>query len=734
MPSKSLAVESPDSASAQSETSANHKTHSQTATESSDANSARDSRESAPAQNTPDSLDSASLSDSKSSKDSEKIESVLLEKSVVTATAGQAKDIMDAPASVSVVSKEDLQSRPYRSLGEALEFLPGVNVSYNSSASPSISMRGLSSAYTLTLIDGMRQSSMNAQLISVNVYNGFMPPTSAIERIEVIRGPMSTLYGSDALGGVVNVITKPVPKKWGGNITLCSIITESSNQGSTLQPQIYLAGPLSSKVGLVLRAQTIHHGAPGETRNNLGQVVTPTIHTYVPGYKYFLQNYGARLSYTPNSKNLIYADVDYAFLDYDNPLTSAGTRGVGSAKDSIGIQNINTNIVHDGKYSFGNWRNSLQYLRWSNTGALLDSGADRIVEADDFIASSRLSLTLWDYNTLNVGAEYYFQHYKDSVLNRLNLYRNSLALYAEDELQILEPLIFTAGVRYNYDAQFGAFLAPRAYLVYKITDSWNIKGGIATGYKAPDIAKTTDSVTFSGVGGDGNRWASIGNSEIEPESSISYEIGTMFDNDYIDFSLTGFYTDYKNGIGSISGTGAEISPVCPYPDGFCYKNVNITNARSYGLESSFGVKPFYGVGFDMNYTLTRNTQLDGNDFNLMPIHKLSAKLSYTYDKFYVYLQGLFSLHYSLTSSNHSNAAIREFFGGQYYKPYTLLNLGASYTLAFSDKTKIRLDAGIYNLLNVNFYDVRSIGGVNLNLYGPSVQDGRRYYVNASLDF
>ncbi|OBV28787.1 hypothetical protein BKN38_00170 [Helicobacter sp. CLO-3] len=161
---------------------------------------------------------------------------------------------------------------------------------------------------------------------------------------------------------------------------------------------------------------------------------------------------------------------------------------------------------------------------------------------------------------------------------------------------------------------------------------------------------------------------------------------------------------------------------------------NITNARSYGLESSFGVKPFYGVGFDMNYTLTRNTQIDGNDFYLMPIHKLSAKLSYTYDKFYVYLQGLFSSHYSLTSAYRNVSVIREFFGGQYYKPYTLLNLGASYTLAFSDKTKIRLDAGIYNLLDVDFYDVRRIGTRYVNLYGPSVQDGRRYYVNASFDF
>lgn len=670
--------------------------------------------------------------DSQNYSDSKDMQNVRLQKSIVTATAGQVKDIMDAPASVSVVDREDLQRRPYRSLGEALEFLSGVNVSYNNTASPSISMRGLSSIYTLVLIDGMRQNTMNTQLIVVDVYNGFMPPTSAIERIEVIRGPMSTLYGSDALGGVVNVITKPVPKQWGGNITLRSIITESSTQGSTLQPQIYLAGPLSDKVGLALRAQTIHHGAPGEVKNNLGQVITHSRGAYTPAFKYFLQNYGARLSYTPNSQNLVYADIDYAFLDYDNPLTAAGSRGIGTAKDFIGIKNINANIAHNGDYSFGGWKNSLQYLRWENTGVLLSvNGPSRVVEANDIIASSRLNLTMWDSNILNLGAEYRLEHFKDSSLNKLNQYRNVVALYAEDEWQIFEPLIFTLGARYNFSEQFGSFLAPRAYLVYNITDSWNIKGGIATGYRAASISESSDSVRF-----DGANWASIGNSQLKPESSISYELGTMFDNDYIDLSLTGFYTDFRNAIGSISGTRAQVSPICPDStiSGVCYMLLNITKARSYGLESSFGVKPIYGVGFDANYTFIRNTQIDGNDFYLQPIHKISAKLSYTYDNLYVYLQGLYSSHFSLTSLYRSNAAIREFFGGQYYKPYTLLNLGASYVFALSEKNKLRLDGGIYNLLNVNFYDVRSIGGTNINLYGPSVQDGRRYYINVSFDF
>lgn len=89
-------------------------------------------------------------------------------------------------------------------------------------ASISCYMRGMPSDYTLVLIDGRRQ--INVGNVTPNGFdetsNSFMPPVAAIERIEVIRGPMSTLYGSDAMGGVVNIITRKPAKKWMGALTL----------------------------------------------------------------------------------------------------------------------------------------------------------------------------------------------------------------------------------------------------------------------------------------------------------------------------------------------------------------------------------------------------------------------------------------------------------------------------------------------------------------------------------
>ncbi len=130
-----------------------------------------------------------------------------LDTTVVTA-AGFEQRLEDAPASVTVIDAETLRKRPIRDLGDALRDVEGVVV--NGAANETdISIRGMPGDYTLILVDGKRQSARESRVNGNRGYEqSFIPPAAAIERIEVVRGPMSSLYGSDAIGGVINIITK----------------------------------------------------------------------------------------------------------------------------------------------------------------------------------------------------------------------------------------------------------------------------------------------------------------------------------------------------------------------------------------------------------------------------------------------------------------------------------------------------------------------------------------------
>ena len=156
---------------------------------------------------------------------------------VVVTASGFEQDIESAPASISVITREELQEKSFTDLAGALRDVEGIDVrgATGKTGNLNISIRGMPSDYTLVLIDGRRQNS--AGDVTPNGFGdtstGFIPPISAIERIEVIRGPMSTLYGSDAMGGVINIITRKVSKEWTGSATLETQLEQNSDAGNT---------------------------------------------------------------------------------------------------------------------------------------------------------------------------------------------------------------------------------------------------------------------------------------------------------------------------------------------------------------------------------------------------------------------------------------------------------------------------------------------------------------------
>ena len=145
-----------------------------------------------------------------------------------------------------MIPRQQIEDKAYRDVTDALKDVPGVVVTGGASSSD-ISIRGMSSKYTLIPVDGKRVDTRGTRPNSDNagIEQGWLPPMEAIERIEVVRGPMSSLYGSDAMGGVINVITRKTSRtEWKGSLHGDATLQENRDSGDLFQTNAYASGPL----------------------------------------------------------------------------------------------------------------------------------------------------------------------------------------------------------------------------------------------------------------------------------------------------------------------------------------------------------------------------------------------------------------------------------------------------------------------------------------------------------
>lgn len=334
---------------------------------------------------------------------------------IVVTAAGYEQKITDAPASISVVTEEELRQRPYMTLIDAVRDIEGVDVGETSdkTGQRTISIRGMGSDYTLILIDGKRQN--NHGDIYPNSFGGnqfnHIPPLDAIERIEVIRGPASTLYGADALGGVINIITKKVSDRWSGSATFGRTIQEDSEFGDDMTFDANISGPvIANLLGVKLRG-SIYKRYPSEP--DFEPVVDPAGVSHVRGLgfggggktvKNTNRNIGGSISFTPTENQSLVFDIDYSKQVYDNsPIVDPDTGTityplgtldgiesiwrasggvvqprVGYTEDQV-FDRLNWAVTHQGDWGFARSFISLAYVRTNNKGRTMPfSVAERL--------------------------------------------------------------------------------------------------------------------------------------------------------------------------------------------------------------------------------------------------------------------------------------------------------------------------------------------------------------------
>lgn len=332
----------------------------------------------------------------------EDIADVKLEAVQVVSAAGYEQKITDAPASISVVTKEELQKRSYTNLLDAVREIEGVDIgeTRDKTGQGGVSIRGMGSDYTLLLIDGKRQN--NVGDIYPNNFGGnqnnHIPPLEMIERVEIIRGPMATLYGADAIGGVVNIITKKISNEWVTSVTVSQTIQTNDDYGDDRTVDVAVIGPLiKDKLGLALRASKYDKEASNpeyaDVTDPNGNLLERTLGFGGGGKTVANENYnvGARLSYKFNENHEFVFDIETSHQSYDNSDSAVGT--VDSVERLMHVRGSNLNprtgyaeeqefkrnqwsLSHEGNWDFATSKLNIYQVNTANLGRTLPLTAD----------------------------------------------------------------------------------------------------------------------------------------------------------------------------------------------------------------------------------------------------------------------------------------------------------------------------------------------------------------------
>lgn len=617
---------------------------------------------------------------------------------VVTASSIE-QNLKDAPASISVITREDLQKKPVQNLKDVLKDVPGVQITNESDNRQGVSIRGLGSGYTLILVDGKRVNSRNA-VFRHNDFDLSWIPAESIERIEVVRGPMSSLYGSDALGGVVNIITRKVGTKWHGTLSADTTVQEHRDRGDSGNGNFFASGPLVDDLLGVKVYGALGKREKDQASSASGSIGQPRIEGYTS------RNANVEFSLTPDEDQDITFGYGMDRQDRDS-----------DTLDKNRIERENYSLGHNGRWGLANTE-----LRFYGEN-IENKNAETITSKNNSL-DGKVVIPLGDYNQfLTFGGEYRNDKLEDGVnmKNGGSTQANQYALFLEDEWRMFENLALTGGVRMDDHENYGVNWSPRAYLVYNATDTVTMKGGWASAFKAPSLLQLSPDWQSASCRGSCNV---VGSKDLKAETSESVEFGLYYAGqegllEDVTASATVFQNDIDDMITVIRTANRSLAPTYQNFAGFdasgnpIFQYYNVNKARIRGLETELGLPLTDQLNLKLNYTYNdaRDLSNGGNKpLSELPFHTSNATLDWKpLDAWSFYL-----------SANYKGKSRTVTDGNATPGGYTIWNTGGSY--AVNKAVKIR--AGVLNLTDKD---------LNRDDYSYN-EDGRRYFAAVDYSF
>ena len=638
------------------------------------------------------------------------------EQMVVTATRTEMA-LKQAPASMSVITAQDIEDSPGITLADIVAESTSVESDFDSTRAgrQMISIRGMDSDYTLIMVNGRRLSSASA-IIRGNDFDLSTIPADSIERVEIIRGPMSALYGSDGMGGTINIITKAPENDWSSTLSMDTSSPLDCDGGEE-----YSMGFTTS--GALIEDELFARLSVNQTSRDAWQ---PYSGTHSSGYDRSdvtaleeRDTLSLLASLTWNATDNQTIDFDFGYSDDERESSAENVSSVIESDTRVVRQS--QAITHSGFWNWGDTQ--VRYSRENvtdNDAADSDTNYSSDVEELTQIAEASATTYLGENHTVTFGMDYQLSE----LTNKENLVNGTSeayqgALFVQDQWLMTEQLTATIGGRLDKHELYGEEFSPRVYLVHQTTNDLIIKGGVGKAFKAPTLTQNQADYTVNSCKGACDLY---GNEDLKPETSWNYEIaaiysqprwnveGALFRNEINDL-IDRDETYCENGGMFESGKGcADSSSSTGYVKGKrTYTNVSEAVVQGAELTGQFQITDEWGVSG--NYTfLDTEDKSTGEELLERYKHSGLVKLNWspTYD-----LNTFVSARYRGERNIETDLT---------QEAYTTLNIGGVYSI--NDSVRVR--AGITNLTDEAVsQELESMG---------YVEEPRTYYVGMTADF
>jgi vitamin B12 transporter len=602
-------------------------------------------------------------------------------------------------SAASVITRQQIQQMQPFSLTEVLRQVPGVDVVQNGylGGTSSIFIRGMNAGHTLVLVNGVRLNDPIAPDRTFSYLDQISP--DSVERIEVLRGPQSTLYGSDSMGGVVNIITRQGEP---GKPTLYAKLTAGS-QG-TLQQDIALGSQYRDKLKSFLHVTRQDVRGISAASNRYGITSFGTAYNNAERDGYHNTTITARTEYTP-TQNLS-LDVATLFTRARFDLDSfGGYRGddpnFTGANRTFTLNGGSRLQLFEGRYE------QVTRLAYSdirrenfnepdvlNSGKSHDRYRGKLLNFD-FQNNFYLHRT----NTLTAGLN--VQHeWGDSYFRSLSIFgpfnseaqlrsATNTAFYVQDRISLWDRWFTTLGYRMDHHNRFGNHHNFRADSIYTVKQTGTrLKGSFGTGFKAPTLSQL-----YGAFGANPN---------LRPETSTGWDVG--IEQPLIENKIQVGATVFQNQVRNLIDFRSQ---------GFATFYTNVEQARMQGIETYIASQPFQCLQIRSTYTYTDTKDLgpsttQGDPLLRRPRNKASLNINY---------QPVKRLNVNLDITHTGQRSDLDFFSFPAQevklKAFTLINLAV--TLALSDH--VSLYGRVVNFLDTPYETVKGYGNPRISAYG-----------------